>query len=401
MKKIIFVDDEPNILQGLKRMLRSMRKEYEMFFAEGGNEALKIMEVEDIDVVVSDMRMPGMDGAELLSKIQSRHPQTIRIMLTGQADEESVMRTVGVVHQFLAKPCDPTRLKEILQKTSALQDLLSNGKLKNIVSQIRSLPSLPTTFTELQKAVSDPEVTIDTVAAIVEKDVAMCAKVLQLVNSSFFGLFTSVDTPSRAVSLLGLDTIKALVLSVGIFSQVNAKENVHSTEKLFNHSVMVSKFAKKIAELESNDSSLISDSLLAGILHDIGKLIFMSQLPEEYTEVITTANHSSIQVTDAERGIVGCCHEDIGAYLAGLWGFNSDIVEAIGFAHRLNEYPIESFSPAIAVHVADCVYYKHKPDEVIGVVPVINNAILAELGLESRIEVWEETCEEMMRSIDE
>ena len=119
-KKIIFVDDEPNILDGLRRMLRSLRNEYDMHFASGGREALTLMESDRFDVVVSDMRMPGMDGAELLETIQKKHPHAIRIMLTGQADEQSILRTVGVVHQFLAKPCDPEKLKVILTQTSAV-----------------------------------------------------------------------------------------------------------------------------------------------------------------------------------------------------------------------------------------------------------------------------------------
>jgi len=150
-KKIVFVDDEPNILDGLRRMLRSLRAEFDMYFAASGREALELMAQDRIDVVISDMRMPGMGGAQLLETIQKEHPHTIRIMLTGQADEASILRTVGVVHQFLAKPCDPEKLKTILVQTSALQDLLSDGRMKDLISQIGTLPSLPTVYAKLQK----------------------------------------------------------------------------------------------------------------------------------------------------------------------------------------------------------------------------------------------------------
>lgn len=378
-----------------------MRKEYEMFFAEGGIEALDIMNSEDIDVVVSDMRMPGMDGAQLLAEIQERHPHTIRIMLTGQADEESVMRTVGVVHQFLAKPCDPDKLKSILQKSSALQNLLSDGRLKGIVSKIGSLPSLPSSFSELQNAIANPEVSIERVAEIVEKDVAMCTKVLQLVNSSFFGLFATVDTPARAVSLLGLDTIKALVLGVGIFSQVKIPKTLLSAESLFDHCLLVGQLAKKIAGMESDDKLLISDSFLAGIIHDIGKLIFLSHLPEQYEKVITSASDGNASLENVEQEVIGSCHADIGAYLAGLWGFNSTIVEAVGFAHQLDCYPANGFSPAMAVHVADCMYYKHRPEEQIGTLRQIDKATINALSFEEKIPLWEEACAEVLDSVDQ
>jgi DNA-binding NtrC family response regulator len=185
-KKVIFVDDEPNILDGLRRMLRSLRNEYDMHFVAGGSEALELMACERFDVIVSDMRMPGMDGAKLLEIIQDKYPHTIRIMLTGQADQESIFRTVGVVHQFLAKPCDPEMLKKILIQTAALQDMLFDGNLKDIISQIGKLPSLPSTYSRLQKAMAMPDVDINELAEIIAQDIAMTAKVLQLVNSSFF-----------------------------------------------------------------------------------------------------------------------------------------------------------------------------------------------------------------------
>ncbi len=145
-KTILFVDDEPNILSGLKRMLRSMRKTMNFQFAEDGPAALEIMASEKIDVVISDMRMPGMDGAALLTTIQEQYPHAIRIMLTGQADDDSVMRTVGVVHQFLAKPADPDILKQVIKRASALQDLMADERLKKLVSSIDNLPSLPKTY---------------------------------------------------------------------------------------------------------------------------------------------------------------------------------------------------------------------------------------------------------------
>jgi len=401
MKKLIFVDDEPNILQGLKRMLRSMRKEYEMFFSESGKEALKIMESEKIDVVISDMRMPGMDGAQLLTEIQKKHPHTIRIMLTGQADEESVMRTVGVVHQFLAKPCDPEKLKEILIQTGALQDLLTDGTLKDIVSKLGSLPSLPSTYSELQDAMGDPEVTIDTIASIIEKDVAMCAKVLQLVNSAFFGLFTTVDSPMRAVSLLGLDTIRALVLGVGIFSQVELPPTLLSTESLWTHSLMVGKLANKIASLETENKEIISNSLLAGILHDVGKLVLIANLPDQYRKVIDLARKETITLRDAELQVIKSCHGDVGAYLAGLWGFNSSIVEGIGFCHQLENYPTDVFTPALAVHAANVIFYTHRPGEAIGVADPKNTTAIEGIVEPERFEIWKNECSEMMEQLEE
>lgn len=400
-KRIIFVDDEPNILYGLRRMLRSMRKEFDFEFAESGPEALELMLNKPFDVIVSDMRMPGMDGATLLTEIQNLYPHSIRIMLTGQADEESVMRTVGVVHQFLAKPCEPNMLKSVLLRASALQNLMLNGDLKNVITGIDYLPSIPDIYVKLQRKLSDPEANITEVAEIIETDLAMSAKVLQLVNSAFFGLFQKAETPARAVNLLGLDTIKALALGVEVFSDQKMASNILPLEVLWSHSMAVGTCAKKIAESVTNDKDIINNSLLAGILHDIGKLVLVSRMSEEYKDVIETAVTNKISVQQAEKEKLGATHCDIGAYLIGLWGLTGSIVEAIAFHYRLEDYPSETFSPALAVHVANTLYYEIKPDKYNGVPSPLNETHINKLGLTEEIETWREICQKILEQTND
>lgn len=395
-KNILFVDDEPNILSGLKRMLRSLREEFEMFFAESGTKALQLMDEHNFDIVVSDMRMPGMDGATLLQKVLIQHPHAIRIMLTGQADEESILRTVNVVHQFLAKPCDPDTLKSVIKRASALHDAMDNGNLKNLVSGIDQLPSLPEVYTRLEKKLKDPETNVSDVAAIIEEDVAMSAKVLQLVNSSFFGLFQKAESPARAVSLLGLDTIKALALGVQIFSECKNNNSGLTIEGLFSHSLFVATCAKKIAESTVTDKNIIEDCFIAGILHDIGKLVLITKMNETYSQIIKNAKKKNISLGDAELESLNASHCDLGAYLIGLWGLPGPIVEAIGFQHRLDEYPADSFSPALAVHVANTYYYQYKLTEIIGAPMELNSTYIEKIGLASYIDKWQEICRELV-----
>jgi HD-like signal output (HDOD) protein len=399
-KKIVFVDDEPNILDGLRRMLRSLRADYDMYFASGGREALELMSKDRFDVVISDMRMPGIDGAQLLETIQKDHPHAIRIMLTGQADENSILRTVGVVHQFLAKPCDPDKLKTILIQTSALQDILSDGRMKDLISQIGTLPSLPTLYAKLQKALSTPDVNIGEVVEIIEQDIAMSAKVMQLVNSAFFGIYKKVESPGRAVALLGLDTIKILVLGIEIFSQVKIPKEIFQIDMLWSHSLAVGKIAKAIANHVTEDKDIINNAFLAGILHDIGKLILVSHLPEQYRQVIDLACEKKITLPEAEQAIFGVDQGAVGAYLVGLWGFSSPIVEAIGFNHSLGKYPANAFTPALAVHVANVLYYRNRPDEIVGRNQDLHLPVIERLALQDKIPDWERICSEMMQ-VDE
>jgi len=358
-KRVLFVDDEPNILDGLRRMLRSMRKEFELCFADGGAAALQMIDEKGFDIVVSDMRMPGMDGAQFLAEVKKISPQSIRIMLTGQADDESVLRTVGVVHQFLAKPCDPVKLKEILQRSSALHQILGDGYLKEIISTIDTLPSIPKIYQELQEKITDPAVELTEISEIISKDVAMTAKILQLVNSAFFGLFQKVDTPLRAVSLLGLDTIKSLVLSVQIFSDKSLEAQAGFIDELWQHSIAVGTFAQKITYSEMGDKDSASDAFFAGILHDIGKIILISKIPKKYDETLAIAKSEALTIYDAEKRVFNATHCEMGAYLAGLWGFQTEVIEAIGFHHHLEKYPPLNFTPALAVHIANVFENRH------------------------------------------
>lgn len=397
-KKALFVDDEQNVLDGLRRMLRPLRNQYDIQFASGGRQALELMAGERFDVIISDMRMPGMDGAELLEKVQKQYPHTIRIMLTGQADENSILRTIGVVHQFLAKPCDPERLKTILAQVGALQDILSDGNLKDLISQIGTLPSLPSTYARLQKAIASPEVEINEVGRIIERDIAMTAKVLQLVNSAFFGIYTKVDSPLKAVKLLGLDTIKVLVLGLEIFSQIKIPKDIFPVELLWTRSLAVGKIAKAIAARESEDKDLISNAFLAGILHDIGKLVLISHLPARYRRVIDLARDKNITLPEAEQAVFGAWQGAVGAYLIGLWGFAQPIIEALGFHAMLDRYPATALTPALAVHVANILYYRNRPEEIIGRNEDLFTPALETLGLLERLGEWQEMSLEIMKT---
>jgi HD-like signal output (HDOD) protein len=396
-KRILFVDDDPNILSGIRRVLRPLRDDFDLQFAESGSEALEIMAGAEFDAVVSDMRMPGMDGAELLKRVQSLYPCTIRIMLTGQADEESILRTVGVVHQFLEKPSDPERLKSVLLRASVLHTLIADDNLKKIISGIESLPSLPEVYARLQRALIRSDVSVANVAAIIEEDMAMSTKILQLVNSAFFGLFHQVESPARAVGLLGLETIKGLVLGMQIFSEMKSQGKLFSLNKLWLHSMAVGGCAKQIARVETSEKAIIDNSFIAGILHDVGKLVFASQMADSYDQVVTFAQQQGVSMSAAEEEILRAGHDAVGAYLIGLWGLSGSVVEAIGFHHRVREYPGTSFSPALAVHVANALYYEQRPDEIIGAALPLDYEYLEKMGLGRRIDEWRKICAELLK----
>jgi HD-like signal output (HDOD) protein len=397
-KRILFVDDEPNILDGLGRMLRPMRSEWEMAFALSGPEALEIMRKKSFDVVVSDMRMPQMDGSVFLNKVMELYPETIRFVLSGQADKETIFRSIGPTHQFMSKPCDADVIKSTLNRAFALRDILANPRLKKLISQVSSLPSLPDLYVRIQKELQSEDPSVQRVGKIIEQDVAMSAKVLQLVNSSFFGLRQHVASPSQAVSLLGLDILRSLVLVVHVFSQSKTLEGTtFSIEAIQHHSLAVGRYAQAIAKTEKVETKATDDAFMAGILHDAGKLVLINNLSDRYREALSFAHNNHILLIEAEKEYFGATHAEVGAYLLGLWGFPDPIVEATAFHHVPRCCSAKSFGSLTAIHAANALAceLKNKVSEECSA--QVDLEYLNELGLADRLHAWRQACEQIWR----
>jgi HD-like signal output (HDOD) protein len=392
MKRILFVDDEPKILEALKRMLRPMRETWEMEFADGAEAALMDLHERPFDVVVTDMRMPGMDGAKLLSEVRDAFPQVVRIVLSGHSDQELIMSSVGQAHQYLSKPCDPELLKQTIGRACALRDLLSNQALTLLVSQMQTLPSLPSLYMELMHELESDEPSTKRIASIISKDPGMTAKILQMVNSAFFGLRRHVSSPADAVSLLGIDIVKSLALSIQIFSQFTSiRIPGLSLDEMWEHNMAVAVLAKQIAKAEEQSKQVIEDSFTAGLLHECGKLVLAARLPKEYGGMLELMKVTGLKVMEAERIVFGATHPEVGAYLLGLWGLPDTIVEAVAFHQNPAQSPSEVFSPLTAVAVADYLVGTANPSDVeaaVGVEEIL--PYLQRLKLDGRLAAWRE-----------
>lgn len=395
-KRILFVDDEPNLLDGLRRMLRAMRDQWDMVFVASGCEALQQLSQSHFDVIVSDMRMPEMDGAELLSRVLQQYPSTVRIALSGQSDQDMIMKAVRSTHQFLAKPCHPDVLKETIQRASNLREILMNDALQSIISKIDSLPSIPRLYNAIMNELTNPLSSGQSIGKIIAQDVSMTAQILKLVNSAFFGIYHKVKDPIHAVTLLGVDTIKTLALSIEIFANFNIDPKLNfSAQRLWSHSFNVGRFAKAIAIAQRSDSSVINDAFMAGFLHDIGKLIIVSKIPAVYLDALRLMDVMKISQAQAEIGLINTSHGEMGAYLLGLWGFSDVIVEAVAAHHDPALFGGNSFSAAIAVYAADIIDNQLNNRRPAFTSDTIDLSYLSHLGLKERLPDWVEMCKEI------
>lgn len=386
-KRVLFVDDEPNLLSGLKRSLRGQRQIWEMYFVESGEEALQVINKTPIDVVVSDMWMPVMNGAQLLNEIARLQPQTIRFVLSGHSDEKSILSLVGTAHRYLSKPCSPDVLKSVLERAFMLSDLLQDSSLISLIAAIDSLPSYPAIYQELTRKLGDPNASLREMGRLIAEDPPMTAKILQMVNSSFFGIGRRISNPDEAASLLGMDTLKSLVLTTGVFRQFEEGQgaaDAPALKQLWDHSVTVGCLARDIAREEGCDPPQVDDALTAGLLHDIGLMLFVFKLPDIWKQVQTVVAEKGISHWQAEESLTGANHTRLGAYLLGLWGLPEEVVEAIAYSHAPEQAPTQEFGALTVVHVADALLQNEQ---------YLNENYLASLGLDHRLPVWQSLAE--------
>ena len=392
MKKILFVDDEPHVLDALRRMLRYMRQEWDTEFVLNAGEALDRLAVCPFDVVVSDMRMPGMDGAQLLEQVRRLSPATVRIVLSGHCDREAVMRTVKVAHQFLTKPCDSEDIKTMVKRACRLADRLSDPWHRELVSRVTSVPSSLSDYIQLAAELEADEPSVERVGAIVARDVGAAAKLLQLVSSSFFGSPRASSNPAHWAGWLGIDTVKLLVLREGAVRAPKAGTAMSSTlEALTAHSLLVARSAKLLMESEKGSATQIDHAYLAGLLHDVGLFILAEHLPERVAQIWASSQNEKVSAWEIEHASFGVTHADIGGYLLALWGAPDAVVETTVLHHTPALSPETAFGVLTAVHVANAVANAADLDLPAGP-PFVDMEYLERIGCADRLPRWRELC---------
>lgn len=356
--KILFVDDEINILNGLKRSLHSMSQEWDMSFTDSARNAMNILSEDEYDIVVTDMRMPELSGLDLLKYVYLNYPKMVRIILSGHTDRSIIMKTIGLAHQFFTKPSNSDDLIDALKKIIYIRSYLNNTEILKILSLLKSIPVMPVIYNELIALMNDEEVSLKKVGDLISKDIGLSTKILQLVNSSFFAVMRHVSDIHQAINLLGMEIIKDMLLSFQVFTQVdkNLVKDFHLSE-LWTHSLATAYIAKSIAKDLNLSIEIAEMSFIAGILHDVGKLILVTEFSNEYHQVIDLNKNQKMGVIEAENKILGISHNVIVAYLASIWGFSQSVIEATFLHHNPGMISTTNITITTCIHLADYIHH--------------------------------------------
>jgi HD-like signal output (HDOD) protein/ActR/RegA family two-component response regulator len=323
-KRILFVDDEPSLLAALSNLMRRDRHRWDLVFALGGAEALRELEKGAFDIVLTDMRMPEVDGLAVLTAVKQSSPRTIRIILSGYAESSAVLQALPLVHQFLSKPCDAKTLRSTIERCGGDQRLPSDKTLTGLIGSLPCLPSVPELLEQLRAATRDPDVTIDTLIAICEQDPALAAKVLQIANTNHF---RNDDRPTSsikvAVAMLGVEVMTSLATSemVGLPTSAVCQALIGPIQR-------EAVDAARQARLAVTDPERADDAYAAALLHAIGRLVLAHELADAYLPAIEKARATGTPLWECERDLLGVTHPAVGAHLLGMWALPPELVEA-------------------------------------------------------------------------
>jgi putative nucleotidyltransferase with HDIG domain len=335
-----------------------------------------------------------MDGPTLLKTVCDKYPTVVRIVLSGSSEMGDALRAVSVAHQFLMKPCDPDMLRIAVERATSLSSILSNKLLASMVGSVKDLPVLPRTYLALRGALENPKVSLKTIVQIIEGDVGISAKILQLVNSAFFGLPREISTLQTAVSFLGTQMVQNLVLSAEVFHVFEKAAPIHrfSFEDLHMHSQLAAKIAGRI----QTSGHVHGAAIVAALLHDMGKLVLALRSPKHFERAVQGAFDENLPLYQVEQQLIGVSHAEVGAYLLGIWGLPTPVVEAVAHHHCPDRIPHDALDAVGIVHIANYLAHEHPvhPPIVAGMPQQAPDpAYLHAVGVNGSMQEWGEMAE--------
>jgi HD-like signal output (HDOD) protein len=385
MREILFVDDDSFILNGLRSLLRKQRETWEMSFVTSGSAALETLALRPRDIVVSDMRMPGMDGAELLYRVRELYPRTARIILSGQAGHDDLIRARPVAQQILCKPCERSVLCEAIDRLFKVQALLADERIHTLVGKLERLPLFPKSYLELSQAMAHPLPTMAEIVRVVERQPALSVMVLSIANAGYFGRAQAAVSIETAVKLLGVELLRALALSTDLFSQINEPLLESRTfMSLPQRSLLKAQLARSFVR----DAALTEEAFEAALLMDIGYIVLGQSDPAGYLTLLNEAEKGQQPIQELERERFGFTHAEVSGYLLGVWGLPAPVVEVV-VGHHLPELLGLAHNPvAAAIHTADVLVdalWSARSDPTAG----IDACILNRPEVRARLPEWQ------------
>lgn len=386
--RILLIDDEIECLDQIKASLTSKGDQWTIEVSTNPRQALDSIQENPPRIVICDYRMPELNGAELLRKVEQAHPFLNRFIIADREELEILETGIGSAFHYLPKPCPPNRLVSEIQRSLVIESWLGKTQIRNIIGTLGELPGLPSLYQKIVNGLNESDISIEKVGKAISTDIVISAKILKIVNSSYFGFDETISDITHAVSVLGIETVKNLVLAIQVFSETGSREQKTQTDQLWHHSMSVANGAKKLMMHESGIPRLAEGAYTSGLFHDIGKLIMQRATPDAYRSAQEYAQFKDVSSWEAESEILGCNHAEVGAYLLARWGLPTEVVESAALHHQPAASAGTSFSSLGAVYVSNRLLSNseniHDPNSS------IDCSFISEMGKADRWPIWQQ-----------
>ncbi|MDF2906078.1 MAG: signal transduction protein [Herbinix sp.] len=346
MKKILIVDDEVQILKALSRMF--LETDYEIFIAENGMEALKMIENTDIDMVISDMRMPILDGYQLLSIVKEKYPKIIRIILSGYAEEKPMFRALlhNVAKLYVFKPWNNAELLDNINKLFTDDVVLNSEDLVKSIKDMGCKCEMPANCKKIIDLIEEEN--MDALVDELESEADLSSLLIQVGKSAVYGVMP--NTAFQVAHYIGLHNLKSFIhwaCAINSTKQVNEI----STEPaiLWQHAYLSNRIFLFLYETFFHKQPPEA-TMFAGLMHNIGLIVLSSNLLNSgilSNKPLTADDYAKLDLEEYEYN-----HQEIGGYLLDMWDLPFPMYEVALYHHRPTSSCIVNHELVSSVHIA-------------------------------------------------
>jgi len=364
MKRSIYVvDDQELLLEMTVLMLRNLRRDWEVTGFKDPPAALAAVKANSPDAVLTDERMPGMLGSQLLEQVRITSPGSIRLIMSGCVAMDH-LSLITSAHQYIAKPFKPDKMRDLIQRSFAAQDRIINQGLQSVVTSIRSIPSLPQAHHSLLAELEDERSPGATIARLIQQDPGLSVKVLQLANSSLFGQGSLITNPTDAVNVLGTDLITAIVLSQSVFQHYESLQHGEmDLQRVWAHCWETACLSQQLCKEKRLPRQTGEEAFLAGLLHEVGRFLLFDNFPDHFQLACDAARRSKIPLAACLRDVIQASPAQMSAYVLELWGLPAAIINSISLLDNPEKDSDPGFCMTSALHIADRLVSRHSPPD--------------------------------------
>ena len=350
MKKILIVDDEVQILNALQRMF--LDTDYEIISTENSTDVMSLLEKGNIDMIISDMRMPELDGYKLLNDVKEKYPKIIRIILSGYADEKPMFRALlhNVAKLYVFKPWNNNDFLNNINRLFADEYELDTLKLNEKLEKIHCASNVSENCKNMITDIEDED--MEALIGKIEEDSEISKLLLQVAKSAVFGVMP--DKVRQAAIYIGLHNLKSFMRFACVVKTLKLIET-DEPHILCKHAYYTNRIFLFLFEAFLHKQP-VESAMFAGLMHNIGLIILSnnSDDKEKVDQSIPTLNEYAM----LEHGKDELLHQELGAHFLDQWDLPFPIYEAALYHHRPLSHNIIHLELVSCIHIAQAYAWK-------------------------------------------